>query len=134
MLETVDLSAHITREEYESQKEAARNALRQAQLKAWQHRLGVLIVLEGWSFSGRASCARLLAESTDPRGLKVHVVYPPTKEELRYPFARRYWSLLPSHGNLALFVRSWYWHLLDDQVRRRRPPLRQAEVIEEVRD
>jgi polyphosphate kinase 2 (PPK2 family) len=133
MLETIDLSAHVEKGAFSQQKEAMHNALRQAQLKAWQNKLGVLIVLEGWSYSGRSLCARFLAEPMDPRGLKVHMMYPPTKEERRYPFHRRYWSLLPACGDLAVFVRSWYWHLLDEQVRQKRLPLGQGEVIEQIR-
>jgi polyphosphate:AMP phosphotransferase len=70
----------------------------------------------------------------DPRGLKVHMLYPPTREEARYPFHRRYWSLLPARGDLAVFVRSWYYHLLDGQVRGKNSALGQIEVIEEIRE
>ncbi len=134
MLETIDLSAHLPNSEFAARKEELQNALRQAQLKAWKNKLGVLVVLEGWAYSGRVPCARFLAVPMDPRGLKVHMSYPPTREERRYPFHRRYWSLLPVRGDLAFFVRSWYWHLLDEQVRRKRLALGAAEVIEQIRD
>jgi polyphosphate:AMP phosphotransferase len=134
MLETIDLSAHLAKAEFDNQKETLHNALRQAQLAAWQHKLAVVIVLEGWSYSGRSPCARFLAAPMDPRGLKVHMMYPPTREERRYPFPRRYWSLLPARGDLAIFVRSWYWHLLDEQVRNTRLGLQAMEVVDQIRD
>ena len=73
MLETIDLSARLQQEEFDAQKITLQNELRQAQLKAWKHKLGVIVVLEGWSFSGRVPCARFLSQPMDPRGLKVHM-------------------------------------------------------------
>ena len=101
MLETIDLSAHLDEGAFNRQKEAIQNELRRAQLKAWQNKLGVLIVLEGWSYSGRSAVARFLAQPMDPRGLKVNMMFPPTPEEARYPFHRRYWSLLPARPGHA---------------------------------
>lgn len=134
MLETIDLSARLEEGLFSVQKEKIQTELRRAQLKAWQNKLGVLIVLEGWSYSGRSGAARFLAQPMDPRGLKVHMLYPPTPEEACYPFHRRYWKLLPARGDLALFVRSWYYHLLEGQVLGDGSQMGQAEVIEEIRE
>src|SRR5213592_3814213 len=92
MLETVDLSAHLDKEEFDRQKEALHNEV-----------------------------------------LRTHMFYPPTEEEKRYPFHRRYWAELPARGDVAVFVRSWYYHLMEGQVRTRRPTFSAAEVIDEVR-
>jgi polyphosphate:AMP phosphotransferase len=134
MLETIDLSAHLEKGAFDPRKLALHTELRRAQLKAWKNKLGVMIVLEGWSYSGRTTVARFISQPMDPRGLKVQMVYPPTREEARYPFHRRYWSLLPARGDLALFVRSWYYHLLDGQMRAKGSILGQVEVIDEIRE
>ena len=55
MLETVDLSASLDEDDFKQRKEALHNEVRRAQLLAWKHKLGVIIVLEGWAFSGRVS-------------------------------------------------------------------------------
>jgi polyphosphate:AMP phosphotransferase len=116
MLETLDLSASITSEEFDRHRDEIRLALSRAQRRAWQDRLGVLIVVEGWNFSGKAPCVRFLTEPLDPRGFKVHVMYPPSSEERRYPFHQRYWTRIPAYGQTAVFLRSWYYHVIEEPI------------------
>jgi polyphosphate:AMP phosphotransferase len=132
MLETVDLSAHVDPDAFAAQKEQLRQELNRVQNAAWQDRLGVVVVLEGWNFSGKAHCMRFLTEPLDPRGLKVHVMYPPTREDRRYPFQHRYAVRMPAYGQLALFVRSWYYHVLDERVLLGRDALTAQVALDEI--
>lgn len=116
MLETIDLSARLSSEEFKQHKEQIQRDLNRALFQAWQAKLGIVVIIEGWNFSGKADCVRYLTVPMDPRGLKVHVVFPPTREERRYPFARRYWEMLPPRGHLSVLVRSWYYHALEQQI------------------
>src|SRR5262245_24199595 len=115
MLETIDLSARLSAADFKQQKEQLQRDLNRALFQAWQAKLGIVVIIEGWNFAGKADCVRFLTVPMDPRGLKVHVVFPPSKEERRYPFARRYWEMMPPRGNLSVLVRSWYYHVLEQQ-------------------
>lgn len=117
MLDAIDLAARIDPEEFAGVKDALRARLNQAQIDAWQAGLGVVVILEGWDFSGKAQVARFLTEPLDPRGLVVHVLYPPTRQERRYPITHRYATRIPARKQIGLFVRSWYYHALDARVR-----------------
>ena len=132
MLETVDLSASLDKEAFNRQKEPVQRELSRVQHQAWKAGLGVLVLFEGWEFSGKVPCARFLAGPLDPRGYKVEVLYPPTPEERRYPFACRYWSRLPPRQQIGLWVRSWYYHLLDPQARKKASALEHRTAVEEI--
>jgi polyphosphate:AMP phosphotransferase len=132
MLETLDLSASLDKEAFKQQKEPVQRELSRVQRQAWKAGLGVLVLFEGWEFSGKVPCARFLAGPLDPRGYKVEVLYPPTRQENRYPFAYRYWCRLPPRQVIGLWVRSWYYHLLDPQVHKKASALEHRTAVEEI--
>jgi polyphosphate:AMP phosphotransferase len=134
MLDTVDLTARIAPDEFKELKDDLRARLNKAQVEAWQAGLGVIVVIEGWDFSGKAAVARFLAEPLDPRGLSVNVMFPPTREERRYPFAHRYSTRVPSRKQIGLFVRSWYYHALDVRVQEKRDEATNRLVLQTIND
>ncbi len=51
-----------------------------------EHQLPVIILFEGWSFSGKGTFISELMINFDFRHLTMHNVTPPTEEEMRHPF------------------------------------------------
>jgi polyphosphate:AMP phosphotransferase len=77
----------------------------------------VIIIFEGWAGTAKAQMIRMLSGPLDPRGLRVHAITPPRTYETHYPWMQRFWLRLPSHGQMAIFDRSWYRQLLNERTR-----------------
>ncbi|MEK6234301.1 MAG: hypothetical protein N2C14_06290, partial [Planctomycetales bacterium] len=116
MLETIDLSVRLDKADYENRKREIQTELHRAQRRANEENLGIIVIFEGWDLSGKSRCIQFLTERMDPRGFKVHAMYPPSKQERQYPFARRYLLRAPARGRIAIFLRSWYYHVLDERI------------------
>jgi AMP-polyphosphate phosphotransferase len=116
MLETVDLSLEISKENYKKQAPPLRERLRQLQYQCRDAEIPIVIVFEGWDASGKGLVISRLLERIDPRGFTVYPARPPTPEEDAMPFLWRYWIRLPGDGEIALFDRSWYGRLMIERV------------------
>lgn len=116
MLETVDLKAKLSKEEY---KAALTDLdLRLSELQRGLHTAGVsvLVVFEGWEAAGKGMAIARLLQPLDPRGFKVHTIGPPTEEERMRPPMWRFWLKLPANGTIALFDHSWYRQVLEERL------------------
>ncbi len=133
MLETIDLDLALDKDAYQKRKEEIQLELYRIQHQCRQAGLGVIVVFEGWDFSGKLRAIQYLTDALDPRGFRVHVMYPPSAEELQFPFARRYLIRLPERGSIAFFLRSWYYHVLDERVRGGESALESTAALEEIR-
>ena len=85
--------------------------------QAYYHQgLRALIVFEGWDAAGKGGAIRRVTERLDPRGVQVHAIAAPTKEEQSKHYLYRFWQRLPKAGSLAIFDRSWYGRVLVEKV------------------
>jgi polyphosphate:AMP phosphotransferase len=116
VLEAIDLKKKVSKEAFRAELPALQQRLWELQRQAFEASLPAIIVLEGWASSGKGEAIARLAERLDPRGIKVHAIFPPTDEERHRPFLWRFWMRLPERGRIALFHRSWYERVLDDRV------------------
>ncbi len=116
MLETVDLKAKLTKAEYKGIADPLDLRLAELQRRLLDAEIPVIIVFEGWDASGKGTAIGRLLRGLDPRGYKVHKPGPPTEDAIMRPPMWRYWQLLPPHGRIALYDRSWYSQVLDDRV------------------
>lgn len=73
-----------------------------------EKKLPVMIVVDGWSASGKGTLITEVIRLLDPRFFKVHSIRPRSGEELRYPLMKRYWEKIPEYGKISVFDRSWY--------------------------
>jgi polyphosphate kinase 2 (PPK2 family) len=121
-LRDADLSLKLSREESEERIGRA-----QRRLLALRLQLGGLIegpdlgpplcvLFEGWDASGKGGCIRRLASPLDPRHVRVTQVGPPSPDERRHHFLRRFSSALPGWGGMAVLDRSWYGRVLVERV------------------
>ena len=108
MLEKIDLSKKITNEEYKKNEKILKAKLGELQRKAWDLKIPVVLVFEGWHVSGMAEDINRFILSLDPRGYSFHTMTTPCYEELLKPFIVRFWSRIPVKGKIAIYDRSWY--------------------------
>lgn len=55
-----------------------------------EHKLPVLVLIEGWGAAGKGSTIGGIIKNIDPRFFKVASMSAPTEEEKRKPFLYRY--------------------------------------------
>lgn len=75
----------------------------------------VLILVEGWESSGKGYVIKNIIREMDPRYFKVRNFKKPSSEEDRKPILARYWQMLPEKGEIALFDRTYYQHLMGEK-------------------
>ncbi len=132
MLETVDLTQALTKEEYKKKAPPLREKLRRLQYECKDAEIPIIIVFEGWDAAGKGRIISRLLERIDPRGFKVHPARPPTTEEEAKPFLWRHWVRLPQDGEIALFDRSWYGRVMIERVAKMVPKKAWRTAFEEI--
>jgi polyphosphate kinase 2 (PPK2 family) len=121
-LAQLDLSARISREEYEERLGAAQRRLLELRLELGGHLEdpelgpGVLIVMEGSDAGGKGGTIRRMVEPLDPRHYRVSTFAKPTFDEKRKHFLWRFWKEVPGLGGFTLFDRSWYGRVLVERI------------------
>lgn len=108
MLEKVDLSRELSKEQAEPKLKKLQERLRILQQAALTAPIAVTLVLEGWDSAGKGTLVSKLVERLDPRGFKVRTTNAPLQEELYRPWLWRFWMKLPAYGEMVVFDRSWY--------------------------
>lgn len=86
---------------------AAKEKLAAQQMLIKEHRIPVLVLVEGWGTSGKGSMIGQIIQNIDPRFFKVASMDPPTKEELRKPFLCRYFEKIPEAGKFMFLDSGW---------------------------
>ena len=89
------------------------NLVQQAMLR--QNERGV-VVFEGWDAAGKGSTIRRIAWCLDPRSLHVWSISAPTEAEVNGHWLKRFWTRIPSRGDISIFDRSWYGRVLVERV------------------
>lgn len=108
MLENIDLSKSVKNGEYKESMETLEAELGELQRKAWELKIPIIIVFEGWHASGMAEDINNFILPLDPRGYDFHTMTAPCYRDLLKPFLLRFWAKIPVKGKIAIFDRSWY--------------------------
>ena len=116
MLDTLDLDKHIEKAEYDKSFKPLRDQLDDLQRAAYEAKIAVCLVFEGWDAAGKGDSIEKLLGRLDPRGYKVHPIFDPSIEEAMRPFLWRFFTRLPGKGEIAIFDRSWYHRVLHERV------------------
>ena len=119
MLEKVDLTKKISKEEYKEKMPQLESKLGRLQRECKVLGIPVLIVFEGFGAAGKGLQIGHLIQSMDPRGFEVHPVKNETEEERMHPFMWRFWTKTPARGRIAIFDGSWYRKVLIDRFEKR---------------
>lgn len=116
LFDRVDLSRSLSREDYESQLDAAQKRLRELEFVCYKHRAPVVIVYQGWDAAGKGGNIKRLTQRMDPRGYNVIPIAAPTGDEATHHYLWRFWRHIPKAGHFAIFDRSWYGRVLVERI------------------
>jgi polyphosphate kinase 2 (PPK2 family) len=116
MLEKVDLSQSLTREEYKRQLVRHQVRLGQLGYQVYVQKRPVIIVYEGWDAGGKGGNIKRVTEALDPRGYVVHPIAAPAGEDKTHHYLWRFWRRLPEKGQIAIFDRSWYGRVMVERI------------------
>ena len=116
VLDTIDLSRSLSRDEYSASLKDLQSRVREAEHRIYRARIPVIIGYEGWDAAGKGGNIRRLTDSLDPRGYEVIPIAAPTEEERAHHYLWRFWRRLPKAGHIAIFDRTWYGRVLVERV------------------
>jgi polyphosphate:AMP phosphotransferase len=116
VLDAVDLARKVSDEEYREQAARLQGRIGALTRKAFEKRVGSVLVFEGWDAGGKGGSIRRLTEAIDPRLYRVIPIAAPTEEERAHHYLWRFWRHLPRDGRVTLFDRSWYGRVLVERV------------------
>ncbi|MDR1915341.1 MAG: polyphosphate:AMP phosphotransferase [Synergistaceae bacterium] len=116
MLEKIDLSRKLDKDEYKKVAPPLREKLGELQRQARAANVPVIIVFEGWEASGKGTLMNELILPLDPRGFRVHYIHSENEDNQNayWPPMRRFWDITPPRGRIGIFSHSWYRSSLDD--------------------
>jgi AMP-polyphosphate phosphotransferase len=112
MLDQIDLDCTIGKRAYKQRLPELQAYLYDMERALFEVGMAALVVFEGWAGTAKIGTISVLTRRLDPRGLRVHPITPPRTYETQYPWLYRFWLKTPSHGQLAIFDRSWYREVL----------------------
>lgn len=95
------------KEELEERLKEARRKLSSQQMKLKEHKLPVLVLMEGWGAAGKGSLIGKIIKNIDPRFFKVVTMEKTSEEDSRYPFLHRYFVEIPEAGKFAFYDSGW---------------------------
>jgi polyphosphate kinase 2 (PPK2 family) len=116
MLEKVDLTQKLSKEEYKRALPYLQRRLYDLQKACWDHNVPSILVFEGWDAAGKGSTISTLTSRLDPRGFKLYPIQAARTYELNHPWLWRFWLKIPARGEMAIFDRSWYGRVLVERV------------------
>jgi polyphosphate kinase 2 (PPK2 family) len=134
ILDRVDLSPSVTREEYDKQLKRHQKRMRRLHNEIYRRRIPLVVVYEGWDAAGKGGNIRRLTQSMDPRGYDVLPVGPPSGVEKRHHYLWRFWRDVPKAGHVAIFDRSWYGRVLVERVERLTPEADWRRAYDEINE
>lgn len=133
MLEKVDLTKKMDKEEYKEKMEKLEVKLGDLQRELRSLGIPVMIAFEGYGAAGKGSQIGRLIQAMDPRGFEVHAVKKETEEERMHPFMWRFWTKTPERGRIAIYDTSWYRKVLIERFDRRTSKEEAAVDFESIR-
>ncbi len=81
-----------------------------------EKKLPVIVLIEGWSASGKGTLISYLIRDLDPRFFQVFPTKEPTPEELRKPFLCRHMERIPEAGKFVFLDAGWLEETVFDLV------------------
>ena len=108
MLECYDLDQCLEKQDYDEIIGSLRERLGVLQREFRDRKIPVILVFEGWRFSGISNAVNRLTYALDPRGCRVHSTRSPRDLERDHDPLWRFWRDLPAREQMIIFDRSWY--------------------------
>jgi polyphosphate kinase 2 (PPK2 family) len=134
MLDQVDLTKSLSKQEYKTRLPYLRNRLYDLQKACWDAFIPSVILFEGWDASGKGTSINLLTQRLDPRGFKLYPIQAPRTFETHLPWLYRFWQRLPNYGQMAILDRSWYGRVLVERVEELTPEAQWRKGYQDIVD
>lgn len=109
MLEKLDLTKKVSKEDYSRIMEDLGERLGKAQRLAREAKKPLIIVFEGWRGARRSALINEMMQQMDARGFNVYSTVRMSDETHEQPFFTFFWKHLPALGQIAVYHRSWYY-------------------------
>ncbi|MBV9489831.1 MAG: UDP-galactose-lipid carrier transferase, partial [Verrucomicrobia bacterium] len=116
ILDELDQNKAVDQDEYKEKLKDYQLRMLNLQRLLMDSKHNVVVIIEGPDAAGKGGAIKRLVEKLDPRGYRVYSIVKPTDEEYRHHYLRRFWTKLPSYGQIAIFDRSWYGRVLVERV------------------
>ncbi|MBM3888703.1 MAG: phosphate--AMP phosphotransferase [Verrucomicrobia bacterium] len=116
ILDKVDLSKKLDKDQYSTRLKKLQVRLRELEFEMYHRRLPVIVLYEGWDAAGKGGNIKRLTQTLDPRGYSVIPIAAPTGDEKTHHYLWRFWRQIPKAGHLAIFDRTWYGRVLVERV------------------
>ena len=118
MLDTIDLSKRLTREEYVPNLIRYQLQLRDLAYQLYVQKRTLVVVYEGWDAGGKGGNIKRVTERLDPRGYEVFSIAAPKGEDATHHYLWRFWRRLrpPDEKQILIFDRSWYGRVMVERI------------------
>lgn len=118
MLENIDLTRSISRDDYNRDLVRYQLQLRSLGYQLYLKKRTLVIVFEGWDAAGKGGTIKRITEKLDPRGYETFSIAAPTGEDRTHHYLWRFWRRLrpPDEKQVLLFDRSWYGRVLVERL------------------
>jgi len=116
MLDTMDLTQSLSKDDYVRDLIRYQVALSQLGYQVYVQQRPVIMVFEGWDAGGKGGAIKRVTEKLDPRGYVVHPIAAPSGEDKTHHYLWRFWRRLPERGQIAIFDRSWYGRVMVERI------------------
>lgn len=118
MLDTIDLTKSMTRQEYERKLVRYQLQLRELAYQLYVQKRTLVVVYEGWDAAGKGGNIKRVTEKLDPRGYEVLPIAAPKGEDATHHYLWRFWRRLkpPEEKQILIFDRSWYGRVMVERV------------------
>ncbi|MFI3271971.1 MAG: polyphosphate:AMP phosphotransferase [Pseudomonadota bacterium] len=116
ILDRVDLSQTIEKEDYSKKIKALQNEVSRLSFEAYKEGISTTLMFEGWDAGGKGGNIRRIMGAVDARITRVIPISSPTSEDLAHHYLWRFWKHVPMAGNVVIFDRSWYGRVLVERV------------------
>ncbi len=107
MLKNMNFPEKPEEEELKTRLKTAREKLFGQQILLKEHKIPVLVLVEGWGTAGKGSLIGQMIQNIDPRFFKVASMDRPTEEEKRKPFLCRHFARIPEAGKFMFLNSGW---------------------------
>lgn len=94
-------------EELKERLKAARQKLWNQQMVMKEHKLPVIVLMEGWGTAGKGGCTGQVIQNIDPRFFRAATLEKMREEEKRKPFLSRYFAQIPEAGKFVFLDSGW---------------------------
>ena len=132
MLENIDLSLAVKNGEYKENMKILEVKLGELQRKAWELKIPIIFVFEGWHASGMGEEINRFILPLDPRGYDFYTMTLDCHEDALKPFLLHFWALTPLRGKIAIFDRSWYSRAIIKHFRKEKYEEKLEKCLEEI--